>query len=747
MGGEQFHMSMKVLKKSPRLTIEFSLLWLFIMPLTLFAQRSGEPPFENLCRNYVQSPNENTKAKLIHYCETHQRGQFAGLGFFLIGFKEFQNERFGLATSFFERAASYNIPIEDYTHYYWAESLFRIGQPANSQKKLADFLARFPESPFREKALSLFWETSLSINDSQAILDSLKFSPNYLEDPEALFYLGQAQESRGLLIQALQSYQRLYYFFPLYSNNWAVSQKLSKLLQDNPTIKSEIPNEWKVTRVQKLLSDKRYSETLKELELLLESDFSLATKPQFQLWLGVCQFGLGRNLEAIQTLRNWEAADPEISAQAAFYIAESYRKLDNYPSFKESVDNLGNRHSASRWFEEGLFSIGNYNFVRRNLAESTSFYQKLVELFPQGPHVMDSHWRVSWQSYRLRDYKRAYQMFVEHFNRFEGSPYRTAALYWAARCKENLGQLAEAYRIYHAIRQRFGNNYYGLLAAKQTASLEGQIKTNQSIDPQLERIIRTLEASFGNTNKVDLPDLQNSTLEAWPRVNALARIQLFDLAGKELLFRQVYGDSPVIYFQAAQLFYRGKNFEQTVVNLRRVLPNYRDMPFHSLPKAVWEMFFPANFIEVVFKEAKRQKVDPHLVLALIRQESIFNPNALSQANAHGLMQLLPSTARVVAREMRLRRPTPARLYDPGLNIRLGTKYFAGLLKRFGGQEDKALASYNAGVDRVESWMSEGGFADSAEFIETIPFSETRNYVKIIYRDYWFYKTLYTQERG
>jgi peptidoglycan lytic transglycosylase len=735
------------LKKRLRPTIEFLFVLLFTMQLTPFAQRSGETLFEKLCLNYAQSPNQNTKANLILYCDSHQASPFAGLGFFLIGFREFQDEKFDLATNFFEKAASHNTPIEDYIYYYWAESLFRIRQPANSQKMLAEFLTRFPESPFREKALSLYWETSLSIDDSQAILDSLKFLPNYLDDPEALFYLAQAQESRGLLVQALQNYQRLYYFFPLYSNNWAVSQKLSKFLQDNPSINSEIPNEWKVTRIQKLFTGKRYADTLKDLTVFVQPTFSVATKPQFQLWLGVCQFSLGRYLEAVQTLRSLEAADQEVSAQAAFYIAESYRKLDNYPSFKESIEHLGNRFRASRWFEEGLFSIGNYNLVRRNLPESTEFYQKLVDFFPQGPHVVDSHWRVSWQYYRLRDYNRAYQMLVEHFNQFEASSYRTAALYWAGRCQENLGQFAAADRIYHAIRQRFANNYYGLLAAKQIASLDGQPKVDQSIDSQLERIVRSLEASLDSTKKVDLRDLQNSTLEAWPRVKALARIQLFDLAGKELLFRQVYGNSPVIYYQAAQLFYRGKNFQDTVINLRRVFPNYRDMPFHSLPKAVWEMFFPVSFKEVVFKEAVRHKVDPHLVLALIRQESTFDPKALSQANAHGLMQLLPSTAQGLAREMKLRRPTPARLYDPALNIRLGTKHFAGLLKRFNGDADKALASYNAGVDRVELWMGEGGFADSAEFIETIPFSETRNYVKIISRDYWFYKNLYGPQRG
>ena len=155
------------------------------------------------------------------------------------------------------------------------------------------------------------------------------------------------------------------------------------------------------------------------------------------------------------------------------------------------------------------------------------------------------------------------------------------------------------------------------------------------------------------------------------------------------------------------------------------------------------MFYPAHFQTAVSREAQQEQIDPYLVLALIRQESTFNSRALSAANAHGLMQLLPTTARKIAQEIKIQRPTVAGLQDPDLNLRLGTRYLADLLKQFGGEEDKALASYNAGERRVESWLSEGGYTDGAEFVENIPFSETRNYVKIIYRNYWFYRKLYS----
>src|SRR5207249_53871 len=135
----------------------------------------------------------------------------------------------------------------------------------------------------------------------------------------------------------------------------------------------------------------------------------------------------------------------------------------------------------------------------------------------------------------------------------------------------------------------------------------------------------------GRANKIDLSQLQNVSWEAWPRVKAFTLIQLFDLAAKELSRSQVYGDSPAIYFQIAQLFYRGKNFMPGIASLGRVFPNHLEVPFDSVPKQVWEMFYPANFTSVVFRECKRQEVDPYWLLALIRQESAFNPQALSTA--------------------------------------------------------------------------------------------------------------------
>jgi soluble lytic murein transglycosylase len=128
---------------------------------------------------------------------------------------------------------------------------------------------------------------------------------------------------------------------------------------------------------------------------------------------------------------------------------------------------------------------------------------------------------------------------------------------------------------------------------------------------------------------------------------------------------------------------------------------------------------------------------------LIRQESEFNPRVISHANAYGLMQVLPSTGRQLARQLRIRRFSANDLLTPDRNLQLGTLYFHALMGSLGNREEDALAAFNAGKSRADLWRSWGPFREQAEFVETIPFTETRNYVQVVLRNASVYRRLYT----
>jgi soluble lytic murein transglycosylase len=162
----------------------------------------------------------------------------------------------------------------------------------------------------------------------------------------------------------------------------------------------------------------------------------------------------------------------------------------------------------------------------------------------------------------------------------------------------------------------------------------------------------------------------------------------------------------------------------------------------DVPVAYWHLLFPQPYWTDIVANAEKNQLDPYLVASLIRQESEFNPGALSRANAYGLMQLLPSVGKSAAKHEGNRHFTATQLLDPPTNIELGTDNLKQVLDRFGGQPEYALAAYNAGDTPVHQWLATNDYKDIPEFVESIPFTETRDYVQAILRNREMYRQLY-----
>lgn len=152
--------------------------------------------------------------------------------------------------------------------------------------------------------------------------------------------------------------------------------------------------------------------------------------------------------------------------------------------------------------------------------------------------------------------------------------------------------------------------------------------------------------------------------------------------------------------------------------------------------------YKLEYSEYVYKYAKENDIDPYLVFSIIKAESNFHRNIESSSGAIGLMQLMESTAVEMANEIGEEVVVKEALYNPEMNIKIGTSYFAYLIKRYNGNEHLALASYNAGMGNVDSWIEEGIIKEDGSDLENIPFKETNNYVRKIVRNYKIYQNLY-----
>jgi soluble lytic murein transglycosylase len=217
---------------------------------------------------------------------------------------------------------------------------------------------------------------------------------------------------------------------------------------------------------------------------------------------------------------------------------------------------------------------------------------------------------------------------------------------------------------------------------------------------------------------------------------------LVDLAVRELQAAAVDEPGSWSLAETAQLFTDTGHYDRAIEAMKHSVPSYFAVDIPMLPREYWEALFPRPYWSDLKKYSLANGLDPYLVASLIRQESEFNPLAVSRANAVGLMQLLPKTGKVVARSEGIKHYSPSQLFTPAVNLQLGTHYFRGMVNQFGGSFEHALAAYNAGSDRVDEWMGQGPYRDSPEFVESIPFTETREYVQAIIRNANVYRQLY-----
>ena len=226
-------------------------------------------------------------------------------------------------------------------------------------------------------------------------------------------------------------------------------------------------------------------------------------------------------------------------------------------------------------------------------------------------------------------------------------------------------------------------------------------------------------------------------------MRALLGLELYDQALDELHYAQkMWADTPAIQATIAWVDHQRGDLRAGINAMKRAYPQYMAAGGEELPDELLKVLFPVNYWPLIQRYSAERQLDPYMIAALIAQESTFTADVKSSANAYGLMQLLPSTGRRYAKALHLtKRFSIGLLTTAEANIRMGTAYFADLIKQFG-DAHYALATYNAGPNRVARWISERPGIGRDEFIDDIPFPETQNYVKRILGTAEDYRRLY-----
>ena len=545
--------------------------------------------------------------------------------------------------------------------------------------------------------------------------------------------IGKAYAGNGETAKALDAFHKIYYEIPLCSEADEAGARLRELAPNDAYVTRAV----RKTRADLLAKGKWYSQAIAEYQKLVTEGGADASA-SVQVALANAQYKSGHVAETRTLLSGLAIPENEIEANAQrfFLLAEIARQDNDDASQQGFIEAMKKASPQSGWLQEELLSAGNKFLLRNELDKAIAEYDELAQRFPTGKHGASAHWKASWLNYRLNHMQEAKRRFEEQIALFPLSAEVPNALYWRARLAEDDHDFPKARAYYLKLADRFRNYYYANAARDRLRAIKGDEVAD---DPLLAKVAPPAPASpvIQVDDQVADVRLQKSRL--------LSNAALYDYAIRELQAAASDGEKPWAAGEIARLqLVQGRPYV-ALETMKRALPSYFALDIASIPKPFLEILFPKLYWNDLKINSTANNLDPYLMASLIRQESEFNPGAISHANAYGLMQLLPSVGKQLAKEVKLRHFSTATLLEPEANIKLGTRYFREVLDSNGGAVEYALAAYNAGSNRVSDWRRQGKYRDTQEFVESIPFTETREYVQAIMRNMDVYRRLYGGE--
>jgi len=671
---------------------------------------------------------------------------------FVTGLRLLREAKHAQALPYFTAPALKGTPLEHYGRYHAGLAYLGLSRPEEARGAFAQVRAAKPVGYLSEAAALREAEAATSASDHAAAARLYEqAAQNRTAAPDAvLLALAQAHEKSGNAEKAAAAYRRLYYEFPLSDLAGVAAVALGPT---SPEWLRESSDRYKLEleRAERLFAARRYQPAREAFELLRQvargGDAELTA-----MRVAECDHYLGRYQQARDGLAPF-LDKASRKAEARFFYLTATRGLKRYDEYVRLARELVRDFPDSSWAHETLNNLGTHHILQDEDEEAARVFAELYKASPKGRHAPRAAWKAGWWAYKNGRYDEAAHFFEDAAAGFPRSDYRPSYLYWAARAREQAGDRAGAASVYRIVHADYQQSYYGRLTGTRLSKLgvpleadsEATAKPGTRGAPKAAAVVTAAGEEEGATAAGDavaaaaganLPPPPNAAL-----IRLLIGLELYDLAREEVLYAQrTTGNLPLLDATLAWTYHKENDLRRGIIHMKRAYPQFLSAHGTTLPDDLLRVIYPMDYWPLISKYSKQHGLDPFLVAALINQESSFQADARSRANAIGLMQVLPSTGRRLARQQRLRFTT-ASLTRPEYNIRLGTAFFADLSRRLGGVH-LALASYNAGAHRVATWQAERPGLERDEFIDDIPFPETQTYVKKILGSADDYRALY-----
>jgi soluble lytic murein transglycosylase len=614
--------------------------------------------------------------------------------------------------------------LADYALYYKGVVELKQGRAADARNTFDALRKRHPSGYLAIASAIGDAEAATALGDharALAIYEKLSADKNAVSD-QILLKQAEAARALGDRKKTAESLVRIYYEFALSDSAVAAATELESLrdLIVRQGYKADLG------RAAQLYGARRYADA-RAAFAALQPEVSGDDRELTELRIAESDFFLQRHQAAFDGVRPWLERGAR-QAEARFFSLSALRGLGRDEEFIAQTQALVRDFPDSSWSEEALNNLGTYYILENDDEKAAKVFGELYQKFPTGPRAERAAWKAGWWSYKNGEYADTLTIFEKAAAMFPRSDYRPLYLYWSARSHAKLKAAGEAESRMRLVLGDYGNSYYGRLAERS--------------------LPRNARAAIGDAVPAARRGSSDRPAEPpnAPLIKLLLASELYDDALNELRYVQrTSGSSPIVEATMAWAYNQKGELRRAITLMRRAYPQHLTAD-QSLPREILQVIFPLTYWDLIRKHSAARGLDPYLVAALIAQESTFDPAIRSTANAWGLMQIVPSTGRRLAPRVGVRRFTTSMLTNPETNVKIGTLHFSRLVQQFGGTH-YALASYNAGENRVLRWKAERPGLDEDEFIDDIPFPETQNYVKRILGTAEDYRALYGKGGG
>jgi len=680
-----------------------------------------------MARQLVELRTPAAYTGVENYAHAHSNTEAGALAWFAIGYAHYLDAQYPAAIAALQKAQPAIGELKDYTSFFIGNSYVQSNSPEASFTYLRDFGTRFPDSLYAHDATIAYARALLATNRPAEAIHLLE-EHRMPASAETEYFLGKAYVQTALGHTGAEILRRVYYNYPTsYTADNAATdlKKIPEAAFLAPVSYSEHER-----RADGLYKARRFNGAAEEYRAMVDLQ---PTNSAALIQLANSYMHEGNTRDARAALDRIPDDGSDASAEKWYQRAEIARKDNDDAGLNTILEHMRATTPKSPWLESALLTAGNMYLLRKDYDRALDYYRELHQRFPDGTKASYTHWKCAWITYRQNRPEQAKKYFEEQVEFYPGTNEVPNAMFWRGRMAEDDKDYGVARAYYEKLADRYRNYYYGVKARKRLALMP----TAPAVTVASLQHIGSAKTYDPTAQVTDPPDDDLHYM----RAKLLENAGVTDLAVRELQAGSSEGPSWEM-LEIARIYSSGGEYYRALQALKRAISGYFAFDVNALPAEYWHGLFPRPYWDALRHYSDENGLDPYLVAALIRQESEFNPEAISHANAYGLMQLLPRTGKGEARKEGLQHYTTDSLLNPTTNIELGTHYFRQMVDHFGGQIEYALAAYNAGEERVEDWRASGTYRDIDEFVESIPFTETREYVQAIVRNAEVYKRVY-----